>query len=480
MTLPPPQVALWQTRPSCLAQKEYARFDAVLQITAADNITQAPYANLLTTTAKKIGHHHTTKSPPPPTLITTENGTSIIQLQWQNKKSTFDKLETLRKHLLPLANAKNIAIDIRIADAVAHAVYAALIITAKLNGDARSPYRLFFAGCDKKTATPASINAYANIQSRALFRYPPNELTVATFARYALTQAKQNNLGAKVYDHAMLKKMGAGAIIAVGRASKSPPRIIRLRYKGGGKKPFIALIGKGVCYDTGGVNVKSARYMRGMKGDMAGAANMLAAIIAAARYRLPLNIDAYLSLADNAIGATAYQPDEVIQSLSGKRIEIVHSDAEGRMILADTLTLATEEKRDLSLIITHATLTGTMRVALGDKISGVFATDEKQRKLAMKAADLSGERLCYFPMPEDYQQALKSDVADIKQCAEEGEADHILAALFLKQFIQKPYPWLHVDLSAASCKNGLAAATGPETGFGANWTIELLKLLSAK
>ena len=200
---------------------------------------------------------------------------------------------------------------------------------------------------------------------------------------------------------------------------------------------------------------------------MCGAAAALAAVIGAARMKLPVAVDAWLALAENSIGPNAYRPDEVATAANGKRIEIVHTDAEGRMVLADALTFASREKPDA--LISFATLTGTMCVALGERMSGFFADDEKWRARALAAAEESGERLVWFPAPEDYAAALKSDVADIKQCGEDGAADHIMAVLFLREFIAGKIPWTHLDLSAATLKGGLGAAPSTVTGFGAAW-----------
>jgi leucyl aminopeptidase len=161
-----------------------------------------------------------------------------------------------------------------------------------------------------------------------------------------------------------------------------------------------------------------------------------------------------------------------VKALNGTTIEIVHTDAEGRMVLADTLTLAAKAKP--SLIIDFATLTGSMAVALGERYSGVLGNREALLEQAVAAGKASGERVCAFPLDEDYEQALESKIADIKQCTLDGEADHILAARFLQRFVGN-VPWLHVDLSASSCKGGLGAVASDVTGFGVGWGLEMLK-----
>ena len=455
----------WRVRRSVLSADEYAAFDAVLQI-SDDKDTAAPFAALFDAAAQKRGDSEN------PLVITLTSGTAVGRLS-AKAEGMFARLTALREHLSSLTGT-HWAVDMRVSSWRDAAVFAALVAAAKLPGDKGARRRIMLAGGEQKTIAAAVAAAEANTLARALAKLPPNILTVPVFARTAVSLARQAGMRAEIIDHKKLKALGAGAILAVGQASEAPPRIVRLIYTAAGAKR-VALIGKGVCYDTGGVNVKPARYMRGMKGDMAGAAAALAAGLAAAQLRLPVSVEVFLALADNRIGAGAYCPDDEVVAMNGKRIEIVHSDAEGRMILADTLTLATRRRAAFDAVVSFATLTGTMVTALGARLSGFFASDENWRRRAECAAAASGERLCYFPMPADYKKALASDTADLKQCAEEGEADHILAALFLREFIHGTPPWVHLDLSASSCKGGLAAAPGPETGFGAAWALALLR-----
>jgi leucyl aminopeptidase len=186
-------------------------------------------------------------------------------------------------------------------------------------------------------------------------------------------------------------------------------------------------------------------------------------------------IDCWLALAQNHISPRAYKQNDIVTALNGTTIEIVHTDAEGRMVLADALTLAAREKPDL--IVDFATLTGSMHVALGDRYSGIFASTEEAAAQALAASKASGERLAVFPMDEDYDEALESPVADVKQCTLEGGADHILAARLLKRFTEDR-PWIHMDLSGASCKGGLGAVASDATGFGVAWGYTLLQSLA--
>jgi leucyl aminopeptidase len=217
--------------------------------------------------------------------------------------------------------------------------------------------------------------------------------------------------------------------------------------------------------------------MAGMHEDMAGAAIALSVIQAAARLQLPVRVDAWLALSRNDIGPGAYRQGDVVTALNGSTIEIVHTDAEGRMVLADTLTLAAAAKPDM--VLDFATLTGSMTTALGNRMSGFFASQRHLRARLEEVGAAAGERLMPFVMPDDYDSALESQVADIKQCTLDGEADHILAARFLNCFVDDA-AWLHLDLSAATCKGGLGAIGTDTTGFGAALTVQLLQSIAVK
>ncbi len=275
-----------------------------------------------------------------------------------------------------------------------------------------------------------------------------------------------------------LRKLKAGAFVAVARGSgHEDAAIVRLSYQGQGsraKGKTVAIVGKGICFDTGGHNLKPARYMHNMHDDMNGSAVALGILLAATRFKLKTNLEVWLAIAQNHLSPEAYTQNEIVTALNGTTIEIMHTDAEGRMVLADTLTLAAREKP--AAIIDFATLTGSMAVALGERMSGVIANREALAAQAVAAGQASGERVVAFPMPEDYDEALESQVADIKQCTLEGDADHILAARFLNRFVEDR-PWLHVDLSASRCKGGLGAAGSDINGFGVALGLELLETL---
>jgi leucyl aminopeptidase len=198
----------------------------------------------------------------------------------------------------------------------------------------------------------------------------------------------------------------------------------------------------------------------------------LGILLAASERKLPLKIDCWMAIARNDISPRAYHQDEIVTALDGTTIEVVHTDAEGRMVLSDTLALAARGKP--GLIVDFATLTGSMHVALGERYSGIFATSEALARRALAAGTAAGERVCAFPMDADYDEALESEIADVKQCTMDGGADHILATRLLKRFTND-LPWIHVDLSSAKCKGGLGAIGTDVNGFGVAWCVELLR-----
>lgn len=321
--------------------------------------------------------------------------------------------------------------------------------------------------------------AEGNMLTRSLTTLPPNELTPGEYRKRIKALAKKYGWAVEEFGFDKLKKMGAGAFCAVAQGSPAKDAaIVRVSWEGGrekgeGKKKKIALVGKGICFDTGGHNLKPAKYMHGMHEDMNGSAVVLGILAAASKLKLPVQIDGWLALAENHISPQAYRQNEVVKALNGTTIEIIHTDAEGRMVLADTLTLASKGKPDL--IADFATLTGSMHYALGSRMSGIFATSSELAHQASRAATVSGERIVVFPQPEDYDSSLDSTVADVKQCTLEGEADHILATRFLSRFVGGGTSWIHMDLSGSACKGGLGAVSSEQTGFGVAWGVALLK-----
>jgi leucyl aminopeptidase len=313
-----------------------------------------------------------------------------------------------------------------------------------------------------------------NVLTRTFTMTPPNELNPTQYRAKIVELAKTNGWQHQEFDMQKLTKMGAGAFVAVGQGSDpQDAAIVHLTYSPKDAKKHIALVGKGICFDTGGHNLKPAKYMSGMHEDMNGSAVALGVLLAATKAALPIKIDCWLAIAQNHIGPLAYKQNDVVTALNGTTIEIVHTDAEGRMVLADTLTLASREKPDW--MVDFATLTGSMVSALGDRYSGIFGNKPELLCKAVGVGASVGERVCAFPFDDDYDDDLESSIADVKQCTLEGGADHVHATRFLAKFIENDTPWLHVDLSSYNRKGGLGAVASDVNGFGVALTFELLK-----
>lgn len=317
--------------------------------------------------------------------------------------------------------------------------------------------------------------AHGNNLARYLTALPPNELTPASYRKRVMALARTQPWKARFVDAGKLKALGAGAFLAVARGSPDADAgVLHLRYtprKPTGKKA-VALVGKGICFDTGGTNLKPARHMHGMHEDMEGSAVALGVLLALTELKADFPVDCWLALAQNHIGPKAYRQNEVVRAANGTTIEVVHTDAEGRMILADTLTLATRAKP--RLVVDFATLTGSCIGALSTRLSGGFSNRAALLQQLTAAGEDSGERVWPFPLPDDFDDALKSEIADVKQCTLDSDADHILAARFLKRFLVGDPDWVHVDLAAGNHKGGLAHIPTDVTGFGVRWALNLL------
>lgn len=407
----------------------------------------------------------------------------------EDKLNTFQRHTLLRKALKPLLDEQpaDLAIYIntnevfRETDACA-AYYVAMVNSAEL--PSRKKENKF------KPLTSIAIYGYktqhnysdtnarvaGNTLCRQLTITPPNELTPTIYRKKVAALAKVHGWKHEEFDMPELKKMGAGAFYAVGQGSDpQDAAIVHLTYVPKNSQKNIALVGKGICFDTGGHNLKPAKYMQGMHEDMNGSAVALGILLAATQQQLPVKLDCWLAIAQNHISPHAYKQNDVVTALNGTTIEIVHTDAEGRMVLADTLTLASREKPDA--IIDFATLTGTMIAALGDRISGVISNQPELACKAVEAGSKAGERIVAFPYDDDYESDLDSDIADIKQCSLDGDADHIHAARFLGKFIENDIAWLHTDLSSANREDGLGAVQSDANGFGVGFGLELIKSL---
>ena len=320
-----------------------------------------------------------------------------------------------------------------------------------------------------------NASSLGNNVARWFTALPPNELNAKTYRHMAEQLAKKYGIKSEFFDEHKLKKLGAGAFLAV--AQGNPNRdagILRLSYRPKKQvKPDLALVGKGILFDTGGTNLKPFKSMLDMHKDMQGSAVALGTLIALSKLQVTYAVDAWLAITENRISGTAYKSQDVVRAANGMTIQVIHTDAEGRMVLADTLALAAREKP--GLIIDYATLTGSCVVALTERYSGAFSNREELAAQVTLSGTESGERIWSFPMDEDYDEDLLSSVADVKQCAATGYGDHILAARFLSKFVPDSIPWVHLDLSAGQHKGGLAHIPSDLTGFGVRLTVNLLR-----
>jgi leucyl aminopeptidase len=281
----------------------------------------------------------------------------------------------------------------------------------------------------------ANVLASSVKNVRDLVNTPPNFLYPKTFADFVSKSVKNSELKVTVLTEKELSQQGFGGILAVGQGSTRPPRLVKIEYRPAKSKQHLALVGKGITFDTGGISLKPAASMVGMKYDMAGAATVYEAIAAIAELALPVRVTSYLCLAENMPSGSATRPNDVITMLNGKTVEVLNTDAEGRLVLGDGLTAASLEEPDL--IIDVATLTGAARVALGDRYSALMGTSEAVSAVEAAAFD-SGELVWHMPLPAELRARLDSDVADIANAKIGSTAGGmLLAGVFLKEFVGK-------------------------------------------
>ena len=323
----------------------------------------------------------------------------------------------------------------------------------------------------------ARIHAEAsgNNIARWLTTMPPNKLDATNYADMLKDLATRNGWDYKRLSTKELAKAGAGAFLAVAQGNDNDSAsIVRLRYRPGAKnsKPELSLVGKGVIFDTGGTNLKPFTSMLDMHGDMQGSAVAVGTLLAITQLKLPMPVDCWLAITENRTGPNAYKSQDVITAANGKTIQTIHTDAEGRMVLADTLTLASREKP--ALMMDFATLTGAVVNAITTRYSGVFTNRAEWHPRLKRTGENCGERVWPFPIGKEFLSDLESDVADIKQCSPNPTGDHILAASFLAEFVENDTPWVHLDLAASDSKGGLAHIPSEVTGFGVRYTMSLL------
>ena len=373
------------------------------------------------------------------------------------------------------ASANSANLEALLAAVFAHAFALPSFRSAR---EPRKPLReIVLLGGDDVDLRQASAAARGNNLVRWLTALPPNKLDARSYRKLIADIARTNGLSMRFLDEAALRRLGAGAFLAVAAANEEPGAgIVHLKYRPGRGKasraPDVALVGKGIIFDTGGINLKPHKSMLDMHTDMSGSAVALATLVALAELKAPFAVDAWLAITENRIGPHGYKPQDIVRASNGVTIQVIHTDAEGRMALADTLALA--GRTQPKLIMDYATLTGASVYALTERMSSVFTNRPALASKLVEAGRASGERVWNFPFDADFDSDLESKVADIVQCAADGKGDHILAARFLSRFVPENIAWAHVDLSSATRSGGLGHINTEVTGFGVRFTLEAL------
>jgi leucyl aminopeptidase len=313
---------------------------------------------------------------------------------------------------------------------------------------------------------------------------PPGDFTPAKFADAVAATKKDRKVAKvtmKVTDEKELEAEGCGGIVGVGRGSANPPRLVQLTYKPRGAKAHLALVGKGITYDSGGLSIKPAASMMTMKCDMAGAASVVAATFAIAELGLPIAVTTYAPMAENMVSGNSTRPGDVITIYGGKTVEILNTDAEGRLVLADALVKATGDKPDV--IVDVATLTGACQVALGDRVAGVMGNDDELIGSVRSAGERVGEALWQLPIPEEMREKVRnnSKVADLAQHNTERWGGALYAAAFLREFVGDN-TWAHIDIAgpAFNEKGAYGYVTPGGTGMSVATLVELADALSRR
>lgn len=308
---------------------------------------------------------------------------------------------------------------------------------------------------------------------RDLVNTPPNDLGPADFAAIAEEAAGRIGCEVRVWDERELEAEGFGGHIGVGKGSARPPRLVRIAYRPEGASRHIALVGKGITFDTGGLSLKPAASMLNMKTDMAGAATILGVLEALAALETPVSVTGWLCMAENMPSGEATRPDDVITLKGGTTVEVTNTDAEGRLVLGDGLAAASEDELPADAIIDIATLTGAQLVALGDRTTGVMGNDDDLIERLLAAAAQAGEPAWPMPIPEEIAEPLKSDVADIAN-ARPGNRNGgmLMAAAFLERFVGEradgsPIPWAHLDIAGPAFNDGKPHGASPKGATGA-------------
>ncbi|MEG3626320.1 leucyl aminopeptidase [Streptomyces poriticola] len=333
---------------------------------------------------------------------------------------------------------------------------APLAEAALLGGKPRD--KAYKAAIERAAAVAEELN-----RARDLVNTPPNDLNPEAFAAVAQAAAKEHGIKVQVLDEKALAKGGYGGILGVGSGSASAPRLVKLSYTSPKAKKHLAFVGKGITYDSGGISLKPAGHNETMKCDMSGAAAVFAAVVAAARLGLEVKVTGWLALAENMPSGSATRPGDVLRMYSGRTVEVLNTDAEGRLVLADALWAASQEKPDA--IVDVATLTGAMMLALGNRTFGVMANDDAFRTAVHEAAEEVGEPAWPMPLPEHLRKGMDSATADIANMGDRMGGG-LVAGLFLREFVGEGITWAHLDIAGPAFNEGGPFGYTPKGGTG--------------
>jgi leucyl aminopeptidase len=417
----------------------------------------------------------------------------LIPTDYTEKKDVFDRLQSLRALGAAIADharkakTKSAAVDLAsltslsrdeqeaLLEGVLLSLYAFDECRSKKSPQLLTRITLVAPAISQAALAHALAVCGAVCLARDLVNGPACSCTPSMLRATAASIAKRGKLSLKVYTREMLSSMGADLMMSVFRGSNETPYLLALTYKPRRAKKVVALVGKGVTFDSGGLSIKSGSGMMDMKMDMAGAAAVLATMQAISAIRPDVEVHAYVPATENMINGKATRPGDVVRALNGKTVEILNTDAEGRLILGDTLVLA--ERKNPDVIIDLATLTGAVIAAIGSDYAGLFSSSDTLATTLSKAAALSGERVWRLPLAPEYRDRIKSTIADIKNIGG-SEAGAITAALFLGEFVEKT-DWAHLDIAgtAFSTSDKLATPKGG-TGFGVRTLIRYIEGLA--
>ncbi len=344
------------------------------------------------------------------------------------------------------------------------------------DGDETSVEAVELVDGDEGEIEFAVIAAEATNLARDWINTPARDKAPETLAGLIETAATAAGMSSEVWDRPRMEEESLGAVLGVAAGSDRDPRVVTLTYAPEGAEKHLALVGKGITFDSGGLSIKPANSMMEMKDDMSGAAITVAAAIAIARLGLPIKVTCITPLTDNAIGGDATRPGDVLRPVEGPTIEVLNTDAEGRLILADGLGLAKRAEPDLTVDV--ATLTGAARVALGDKVAAVFGSDSDVAARILEAASRAGEDFWEMPLYRDYRKSIDSDIADIKNVSSTRYGGAIVAALFLAEYAGDG-PWAHLDVAGpARSRETLGDQVKGASGVGVRTLVELARKMS--